>query len=86
MMKRKGMGMKSTKKASTKAGRKHYGRRSPETPGHQAVSDAAANAAHAKRLLEDPMLIEALANIRAAAIKAWEALPLPPRRSASSLG
>lgn len=40
------------------------------------MSDAAANAAHAKRLLDDPMLIEALANIRAAAIKAWEGTPV----------
>jgi len=35
--------------------------------------DAEARAAHAKRLSEDPMLIEALANIRHAAIKTWEA-------------
>lgn len=37
------------------------------------MSDAAARAAQAKRLMEDPMLVEALANIRLAAIKAWEA-------------
>ena len=36
------------------------------------VSDVAARAAAAKRLLEDPLLTEALANIRGAAIKAWE--------------
>ena len=36
------------------------------------MSDAAVRAAHAKRLMDDPMLIEALANIRLAAIKAWE--------------
>ena len=37
-----------------------------------AVSDAAARAAQAKRLMEDPLLVEALANIRAGAIAAWE--------------
>jgi hypothetical protein len=31
-----------------------------------------ARAANAKRLLDDPLLTEALANIRHAAIKAWE--------------
>lgn len=36
------------------------------------MSDAAARAAHAKRLMEDPLLKEALANIRDAAIEAWE--------------
>jgi hypothetical protein len=36
------------------------------------MSDVAARAAHAKRLMDDPMLVEALANIRHAAIKAWE--------------
>ncbi len=36
------------------------------------MSDAEARAAHAKRLMDDPMLIEALANIRTAAINAWE--------------
>jgi hypothetical protein len=36
------------------------------------MSDAIARAAQAKQLAEDPLLIEALANIRAAAIKVWE--------------
>jgi hypothetical protein len=36
------------------------------------VSDAEARAAHAERLANDPMLVEALANIRGAAIRAWE--------------
>ncbi len=36
------------------------------------MSDATARAAHAQRLMDDPVLIEALANIRFAAIKAWE--------------
>lgn len=36
------------------------------------MSDAAARAAAAKRLMDDPLLIEALGNIRGAAIKAWE--------------
>lgn len=31
-----------------------------------------ARAAHAKRLVDDPLLTEALANIRHAATKAWE--------------
>lgn len=35
------------------------------------MSDAQARAAHAKRLIDDPVLIEALGNIRQAAIKAW---------------
>ena len=34
--------------------------------------DVEARAAHAKRLMEDPLLVEALAKIRSAAIKAWE--------------
>lgn len=37
------------------------------------MSDAAARAAAAKRLREDPLLIEALGNIRNTAIAAWEA-------------
>jgi hypothetical protein len=37
------------------------------------MSDAAARAAHAKRLMEDPVLIEALSNIRQTAIQAWSA-------------
>lgn len=37
------------------------------------MSDAEVRAAHARRLLEDPLLVEALANIRSAAIAAWEA-------------
>ncbi len=37
------------------------------------MSDATARAAHAKRLMEDPLLVEALENIRSAAVKAWEA-------------
>lgn len=36
------------------------------------MSEAAARAAHAKRLAEDPLLVEALANIRQAAISAWQ--------------
>jgi hypothetical protein len=36
------------------------------------MSDASARAAQARRLLDDPLLIEALANIRDGAIKAWE--------------
>ena len=35
------------------------------------MTDIAARAARAKALAEDPMLVEALANIRHAAIKAW---------------
>lgn len=34
--------------------------------------DAEARASHAKRLAEDPMLVEALANIRDAAVRSWE--------------
>ncbi len=40
------------------------------------MSDATARAAHAKRLMEDPLLTEALGNIRHAAIKAWESTPV----------
>ena len=36
------------------------------------MSNVEARAAAAKRLLEDPILVEALGNIRGAAIKAWE--------------
>lgn len=36
------------------------------------MTDATARAAHAQRLMDDPMLMEALANIRAAAINAWQ--------------
>lgn len=36
------------------------------------MSDIQARAAAAKRLLDDPLLVEALGNIKAAAIKAWE--------------
>ena len=36
------------------------------------MSNVEARAAAAKRLLEDPLLVEALGNIRGAAIKAWE--------------
>lgn len=36
------------------------------------MSNVEARAAAAKRLLEDPLLTEALGNIRGAAIKAWE--------------
>lgn len=36
------------------------------------MSDVEARAAAARRLLEDPLLTEALGNIRGAAIKAWE--------------
>lgn len=35
------------------------------------MSDASTRAAAAKRLMDDPLLIEALANIRAAAINSW---------------
>jgi hypothetical protein len=41
---------------------------------------AEARAAAAKRLAEDPMLIEALANIRQAAIKTWESTPVAADR------
>lgn len=34
--------------------------------------DAAARANAAKRLIDDPILVEALGNIRVAAIRAWE--------------
>lgn len=37
------------------------------------MSDASARAAHAKALANDPLLVEALANIRMAAVKAWTA-------------
>jgi hypothetical protein len=37
------------------------------------MSDAQARAAHAKRLAEDPLLAEALANIRQAALDSFEA-------------
>lgn len=37
------------------------------------MSDAAVRAAHAQRLMEDQLLVEAFANVRAAAIAAWEA-------------
>ncbi len=37
------------------------------------MSDATARAAAAQRLADDPMLVEALANIRLAAINAWQA-------------
>jgi hypothetical protein len=40
------------------------------------MSDVQARASAAQRLLDDPMLIEALANIRHAAINAWEATPI----------
>lgn len=36
------------------------------------MSDAATRAAHAKRLMDDPILVEAFGNIRAAAISTWE--------------
>ena len=37
------------------------------------MSEAASRAARAKALAEDPMLVEAFANIRNTAIAAWEA-------------
>ena len=37
------------------------------------MSDVAARAAQAKRLMEDPLLVKAFANVRAGAIAAWEA-------------
>ncbi len=40
------------------------------------MSEAVARAEHARRLADDPMLVEALANIRLAAMKAWEATPI----------
>ncbi len=36
------------------------------------MTDVSARAAHAKRLMDDPMLMEALANIRLAATNAWQ--------------
>ena len=36
------------------------------------MSGVQARAAQAQRLMDDPMLVEALANIRLAAIQAWE--------------
>lgn len=36
------------------------------------MTDAIGRAEHAKRLADDPMMIEALGNIRGAAIRAWE--------------
>lgn len=44
------------------------------------MTDATARAAHAQRLMDDPMLIEALANIRQAAINAWQATPIAGER------
>jgi hypothetical protein len=40
------------------------------------MSNAEARASQAQRLMDDPLLIEALGNIRAAAIQAWEATPV----------
>lgn len=40
------------------------------------MSDVQARAAAAQRLLDDPLLVEALDNIRAAAITAWESTPI----------
>ncbi len=40
------------------------------------MSEAVARAAAAQRLADDPMLVEALANIRGAAIKVWEGTPI----------
>lgn len=37
------------------------------------MSDVSARAARAKQLMDDPMLMEALANIRLAATQAWQA-------------
>lgn len=37
------------------------------------MSDIATKAAHAQRLMDDPVLMEALANIRHAAINTWTA-------------
>lgn len=57
----------------------HNGRRSPDTPRAEAyaeMSEAQARASAAQRLLDDPLLIEALGNIRAAAISAWESTPI----------
>jgi len=39
------------------------------------MSDAAARAARAKALAEDPLLVEAFDNVREAAIRVWEATP-----------
>lgn len=40
------------------------------------MSEAATRAAAAERLANDPLLVEALANIRHAAINAWQATPI----------
>lgn len=40
------------------------------------MSEAQARASGAQRLMDDPLLIEALGNIRASAISAWEATPI----------
>lgn len=40
------------------------------------MSEATARAANAQRLKDDPLLVEALASIRAAAINAWQATPI----------
>jgi hypothetical protein len=45
------------------------------------MSDAATRAANAQRLMDDPLLIEALANIRQAAIKAWQATPVADQQA-----
>lgn len=45
------------------------------------MSTVEARAAHAKRLAEDPLLVEALANIRHTAIKAWEGTNIADREA-----
>jgi hypothetical protein len=42
-------------------------------PDRARAEQAEARAAAAKRLLEDPMLVEALENVRMGAIKSWRA-------------
>lgn len=45
------------------------------------MSNAAARASQAQRLMDDPLLVEALGNIRSAAIKAWEGTPVADQQS-----
>lgn len=45
------------------------------------MSDSIARAEHAKRLADDPMMVEALGNIRGAAIRAWEQTPLADQQA-----
>jgi hypothetical protein len=45
------------------------------------VTDPIARASQAQRLMDDPLLIEALANIRHAAINAWQASPIADQQA-----